>query len=99
MPEAASSTRTLVLGTVAVIVLVVVATAVSAVPLGGLGTVIYVILALVAAFLILRFLMRLSVAPGMVALIAGSALLFSAIFFLGVLVDYLTRGWIGVPGR
>lgn len=56
-------------------------------------------IALVKATIVVLFFMHVKGSPRMIRVTIVSALVFLAILFGYTLSDYVTRGWLGVPGR
>ncbi|MGH8022592.1 MAG: cytochrome C oxidase subunit IV family protein [Limisphaerales bacterium] len=61
--------------------------------LGGLGTAIILLLAVVQMILVLLFFMRLRTSPNIARLVSGVGFLWLFIMFLLVFADYMTRQW------
>lgn len=56
-------------------------------------------IAVIKASLIATMFMELKFAAPTERLVAGAALLWLGILMAGTLDDYLTRGWLSVPGK
>ncbi len=99
MTEEITPKRTyLIIGAI-LLVLTAVTYAVSLVDLGPLNTVVALGIAIVKAILIILFFMHARFSKGITRVAIGAGLLWLGIFLIGTLNDYLTRGWLGIPGK
>lgn len=67
--------------------------------LGLWNTVIALAIAAVKAILIILFFMHAIYSRGITRVVIGAGLLWFGILLLGTLDDFITRGWLGVPGK
>ncbi len=84
---------------VSLLALTAVTAYVSFIDLGPLNNVVALGIAFIKALLVVVFFMHLRHSPRLVPLVAGAAVLWLVILFALTLSDYLTRGWLGVPGK
>ncbi len=73
--------------------------AVAFMDLGPLNNFVAMGIAAVKASLVILFFMHVRYSTRLTALVLGSGFLFLAIMVGLTMVDYATRGWLGVPGR
>lgn len=83
----------------ALMVLLVLTVAAAEVDLGSLNVVIAVFIAVVKAVLIILYFMHVRYSSKLVWVFAGAAFVFVFIMFGLTLNDYVTRGWLDVPGK
>ena len=67
--------------------------------LGALNNVVAMGIAALKASLVILYFMHVRYATRLTALVVGSGFFFLAIMIGLTLVDYATRGWLGVAGR
>jgi cytochrome c oxidase subunit 4 len=91
--------RTYILTYVALLFLTAVTTAVAFVDLGPMSTVLAVVIAGAKALIIALFFMHLIGSPNLVRVIAIAALIWVAILITLTAGDFITRGWLPVPGK
>src|SRR4051794_18911577 len=99
MSEPAISRRTYIITYVALLCLTAATTEVAFLDLGPFNTVMAVAFAGAKALLIALFFMHLIASPALARVIAIGALIWLGILMSLTLGDYLTRGWIPVPGK
>ncbi len=99
MTEEITPKRTYLTVGAILIVLTALTYAVSLIDLGPLNTVIALAIAIVKALLIILFFMHARFSKGITRVAIGAGLLWLAIFLVGTLNDYISRGWLGVPGK
>ena len=91
--------RTYILSYVALLFLTALTTAVAFVDLGPVSTVLAVAIAGAKALIIALFFMHLIGSPNLVRVIAIAALIWVAILITLTAGDFVTRGWLPVPGK
>ena len=79
----------------ALLVLTATTVAVAFVDLGPLNTPAALVIAVVKALLVIVYFMHLRWSPRLTWLVAGAAFLWLALLVGGLLVDYLSRSWLG----
>ena len=89
----------LVIVTVLLLVLTGLNIALAMVNLHGLNGFVALAIAAVQAVIMALVFMRLRWSPGMTRLVAVAALLWLGILMVGTLDDFLTRGWLPIPGK
>ena len=90
-------TYALILG--ALLCLTVLTTAVAYVPLGPFSTVVALGIACTKMMLVALFFMHIRHSTKLTKLVVVGGLLWLAILLLMTMTDFLTRTWLGVPGR
>ena len=93
------SAKTYVLVFAGLIVLTVVTTAVAFVDLGPFSVVAALAIAVCKMLLVALFFMHLRHSTMLTRLVVLGGLLWLAILLVLTLGDFVTRGWLGVPGR
>jgi cytochrome c oxidase subunit 4 len=83
----------------ALMVLTVLTVAVAYVDLGILNLPVALAIAVVKALLVIMFFMHVKYSPRLVQITAFTGFLFLGILIVITMSDYLTRGYLGVPGR
>ena len=91
--------RTYILSYVALLFLTALTTAVAFVDLGPVSTVLAVAIAGAKALIIALFFMHLIGSPNLVRVIAIAALIWVTILITLTAGDFITRGWVPVPGK
>jgi cytochrome c oxidase subunit IV len=83
------------------LLLLLTATTVAAnrIDLGPFNTVLALGIAAVKAMLIALYFMHLRHSSGLTRVVVLAGLLWLGILLVGAMDDYLTRGWLAVPGR
>ena len=99
MTEETTLVRTYVLVAVAVIVLAAVSIGSALLDLRGFNVVVNLGVAVATTYLIATFFMEIRLAGGLLRLVAAGGILWLGILLIGTLDDYLTRGWLPVPGK
>ncbi len=84
---------------VALLVLTATTASVAFVDLGPLNNVVALGIAAVKAALVILFFMHVRYGTRLTPLVIAASLFWLVILFVLSLSDYLTRGWLGVPGR
>ncbi len=67
--------------------------------LGPFNTVVALGIAAIKAALIILFFMHARYSQGITRVVVGAGLLWLGILIIGIMDDYLSRGWLGVPGK
>lgn len=91
--------RTYVLIFAALLVMTATTTAVAFRDLGPLNDLAALGIAIIKAALVVLYFMHARGSPRMTKLVMAAALLWLVLLFALTLGDYLSRGWLGVPGR
>jgi len=99
MNERTISRRTYALTYITLVVLTAATTAFSFVDLGPMNTILAVGFAVGKALLIVLFFMHLIASPNLTRVIAIGAIVWLLILMSLTLGDYITRGWVPVPGK
>jgi cytochrome c oxidase subunit 4 len=84
---------------VALLALLALTAGASVLPLGPFNVVAAVGIAVCKALLILVFFMHLKISGRVVRLFAGMGFVWLGILFFLALNDFLTRGYLGIPGK
>jgi cytochrome c oxidase subunit 4 len=79
--------------------LTVVTVAIARVDLGVMNTPIALLVAVTKAMLVILFFMGVKYNTKLTQVVAASGFVWLIILFGITMGDYLTRGWLGVPGR
>jgi cytochrome c oxidase subunit 4 len=93
------STRTYYLVFAALIVLTVLTTAVAFLDLGPFNAVVALVIAFAKMMLVVLFFMHMRYGTALAKLMVGGGLLWLMILITFSLSDYISRGWLPVPGR
>jgi cytochrome c oxidase subunit 4 len=80
---------------VALIVLTTATVAIAFVDLGPLNTPVAIAIAVIKAILVILYFMHVRWSPRLTWIVAGAAFLWLALLVGGLLVDYLSRPWLG----
>jgi cytochrome c oxidase subunit 4 len=99
MTQPTISPRTFTFAFLGLLTLTIVTTFIAYVDLGPFSTVVAIAIAGVKAAIIVAFFMEMIYSPRLVHVIAAGALIWFGIMMTLTLTDYVTRGWIPVPGR
>lgn len=99
MTEPAISRRTYILTYLALLCLTLATTGVAFIDLGPANTILAVVFAGAKALLIGLFFMHLIASPSLTKVIAIGALIWFLILISLTVGDYVTRGWVPVPGK
>lgn len=99
MPERMFSKRTYALVCAILLVLTGTTLTLANVNLGVWNTPIALAIAVSKAALIGLFFMELKLSPPVQRIAIGTALLWLSILIVGILDDFLTRGWLPIPGK
>jgi cytochrome c oxidase subunit 4 len=99
MQEHVDSVLTYVSVFVALLVLTFVTTAVALIDLGPLNVVVALAIAVVKMLLVALFFMHLRHSTVLMKVVVGGGLLWLGILLLLSLSDFVTRGWLPVPGK
>lgn len=94
-----SSVRAYVSVFLALCVLTVITVAIARVDLGALNTPVALLVALSKALLVILIFMGVKYNTPLTKVVAASGFVWLIILFGITMGDYLTRGWLGVPGR
>ncbi|HWB83319.1 MAG TPA: cytochrome C oxidase subunit IV family protein [Bryobacteraceae bacterium] len=99
MSEHIDTVRTYSLVFLGLIVLTVVTTLVAFVDLGPFSVVVALAIAASKMMLVALFFMHVRHSTKLVKLVVGCGLLWLGFMLLFTLTDFVTRGWIGTPGK
>lgn len=99
MSEHIDRSRTYLQVFAALIVLTVATTLVAYVDLGPLNVITALAIAVVKMLLVALFFMHVRYSTRLTRLVVGGGLLWLGILFLLTMSDYVTRGWLPVPGK
>ncbi len=99
MHEQVTPVRTYLLVTVALLALTALTVGASFIPSGPLHIPIALAIAAAKAVLVVLFFMHARYSTTVTRLVIIVALVWLGILLIGVVDDYLTRGWLGVPGH
>ena len=99
MTEQLTPVRTYVLVCAALLVLTVLTYAARFFNLGPMNTLAALAIAAAKATLIILFFMHARFSTGILRIVMVGGLLWLGILVLGTLDDYISRGWLGVPGK
>jgi cytochrome c oxidase subunit 4 len=99
MTEHVDSTKTYLLVFAGLIALTVITTAVAFVDLGPFSVVVALTIAVCKMLLVALFFMHIRHSTRLTKLVVLGGLLWLAILIVLSLSDFVTRGWVGVPGR
>lgn len=98
--EPASSPLAIIIVGIVLIILALVNIGLAFLPLlPGLAVIVALLIALIMAYLIAVFFMRLRFGTSVQRLTFFAGFVTLAILLAGVISDYLTRGWLPVPGK
>lgn len=92
-------TRTYYMIFAALMALTLITVAVAFIDLGAWSTPIALAIASTKAILIVLYFMHIRYTPGLTKIVLVAGLLWLAILILGILDDYMTRGWLPIPGK
>ncbi len=93
------STRTYLLVFAGLIALTIITTAVAFIDLGPFSVVVALAIAVCKMLLVALFFMHIRHSTRLTKLVVMGGLLWLAILLVLTLSDFVTRGWVGVPGR
>jgi cytochrome c oxidase subunit 4 len=99
MTEPIISRRTYTFAFLGLLALTVVTTLVAYVDLGPFSSVVAIVIAGAKAAIIVAFFMEMIASPRIVQVFAVGAVIWFGILMSLTLTDYITRGWVPVPGR
>lgn len=99
MPQHIISPKTYFAVCVALLALTAVTVGASFLELGPLHTVVALAIAVAKAVLIILYFMHMRYSSGLTRLVLLAGLLWLGILIVGTLDDYMTRSWLGVPGK
>ena len=68
------------------------------VDLGLWNTPVALLIAVAKALLVVLFFMHVKYSSRLVSLAVGASILWLLLLIVGVVADYLSRGWVGTPG-
>ena len=68
------------------------------VDLGLWNTPVALLIAVAKALLVVLFFMHVKYSSRLVSLAVGASILWLLLLIVGVVTDYLSRGWVGTPG-
>ena len=68
------------------------------VDLGMWNTPVALLIAVAKAVLVVLFFMHVKYSSRLVSLAVGASILWLLLLIVGVVTDYLSRGWVGTPG-
>jgi cytochrome c oxidase subunit 4 len=98
-PEHIDSVKTYVSVLIALLIATVVTALVATVDLGPFNTIVALGIACIKMMLVALFFMHVRYSTRLTRLVLVGGLLWLSILLLLSLVDFGTRGWIGVPGK
>jgi cytochrome c oxidase subunit 4 len=99
MTEQITPKRTYILICAALLLLTLLTYAAAFVSLGPLNTLIALAIAAIKAVLIIMFFMHARYSTGITRVVIGAGLLWLGILIIGTMDDFITRGWLGIPGK
>jgi len=99
MQEHVDSVKTYTLVFAALLVLTATTTMVATVDLGAFNVVMALLIAVVKMLLVALFFMHLRHSTILMKVVVGGGLLWLAILLVLSLSDFVTRGWLPVPGK
>ncbi|MBZ5575677.1 MAG: cytochrome C oxidase subunit IV family protein [Acidobacteriia bacterium] len=99
MTEHIDSVKTYALVLIALLGLTVATTLVAFVDLGNFSVVVALAIAVTKMLLVALFFMHVRYSTRLTKLVIFGGLMWLAILLLLTLTDFLTRGWMGVPGK
>ena len=99
MSEHVDSVKTYALVLIALLFLTVATTLVAFVDLGNFSVVVALAIAVTKMLLVALFFMHVRYSTRLTKLVIFGGLMWLAILLLLTLTDFLTRGWMGVPGK
>ena len=99
MSEHVVTPKSYVLVFLALLVLTALTTAIAFVDLGPLNDVAMLTIAVIKATLVILIFMHVRYSGRLTALVVAGGFLWLLILLGLTLQDYLTRGWLGVPGK
>jgi cytochrome c oxidase subunit 4 len=99
MQEHADSLRTYTLVFVALLILTAATTVVATIDLGPLNVVMALAIATVKMLLVALFFMHLRHSTILTKVVVGGGMLWLGILLVLGLSDFVTRGWLPVPGK
>jgi cytochrome c oxidase subunit IV len=99
MTEQVTSKRTYLLIGLILLALTLTTYLVAYVDLGPWNTVVALTIAAAKASLIILFFMNARFSRGITRVAIGAGLLWLGLLIVGTLDDFVTRGWLGIPGK
>jgi cytochrome c oxidase subunit IV len=99
MSEHIDAARTYLYVFAALIALTVATTLVAYIDLGPLSVIAALAIAVGKMLLVAMFFMHVRYSTRLTRLVVGGGLLWLSILFLLTMADYVTRGWLPVPGK
>ncbi len=99
MTEHVDSVRTYAAIWIALLILTAATTAVAYVDLGPFSVVVALVIAVCKMLLVALFFMHVRHSTRLTRLVVLGGLLWLGILLALTLADFVTRGWVGVPGR
>jgi cytochrome c oxidase subunit 4 len=99
MQEHGDSLKVYTIVFVALLILTVATTAVATVDLGAMNIVVALLIATVKMLLVALFFMHLRHTTILTKVVVGGGMLWLAILLVLSLSDFVTRGWLPVPGK
>jgi len=99
MQEHVGSVKTYALVFVALLILTAATTLVATIDLGPLNIVVALLIAVVKMLLVALFFMHLNHSTVLTKVVVGGGLLWLGILLLFSFADFMTRGWLPVPGK
>jgi cytochrome c oxidase subunit 4 len=98
MTHPVAPVRTYVAVFLVLITLTITTVAVSKIDMGEFNFIIAITIAVIKAVLVILFFMHVKDSSAMTKVIVGAGFFWMAILLVFVLSDYLTRGWLPLPG-
>jgi cytochrome c oxidase subunit IV len=99
MRESVESKRTYTLVFAVLIALTAVTTSVAYLDLGHFSVVVALVIAVTKMLLVALYFMHLRHSTNLTRLVVSGGLLWLAILLLLSMSDFVTRGWVGAPGK
>ncbi|MCZ7570846.1 MAG: cytochrome C oxidase subunit IV family protein [Ardenticatenaceae bacterium] len=97
--EHVTSPKTYIAVAVTLLLLTLATTGIAYIDLGPWNTVVALAIAAIKASLIILFFMHARFSTGVTRLVIVAGLLWLGILIVGVMDDFITRGWLPVPGH
>src|SRR6266404_8773485 len=98
MTHQVTPVKTYVLVYLALVALTITTVAVSRIELGEYNFIVAITIAVIKAVLVILYFMHVKDSSAMTKLFVGAGFFWMAILLVFVLSDYMTRGWLPIPG-
>jgi cytochrome c oxidase subunit 4 len=99
MHEHIASVKTYAIVFISLLILTLLTTVVATVDLGPLNVAVALIIATIKMLLVALFFMHLRDSPVLMKVVVGGGLLWLGILLVLSMSDFVTRGWLPVPGK